>query len=240
MMMLTRCPGTCMCVHPERLLLDRTPNSHGYLMKLALGLNISPMDALYSDHGLKLQLLTFMFALFPKRNVTCECEHYVDARNACVTAGTVSGICCDLSSFSGWGETESTWYVGHCWPIVPAPDDRWWLWNSWWNEDWQGKPKYSQKTCPSATLSTTNPTWPDLGSNPVRRGGKPATNRLSFGTACDLSSYGLVDCTADREAMIVPNRDKHNNIYTHLCTICVPNFVWVATVVITVKLGIGI
>jgi hypothetical protein len=27
-------------------------------------------------------------------------------------------------SFSGRGETESTWYVGHCWPIVPAPDDR--------------------------------------------------------------------------------------------------------------------
>jgi hypothetical protein len=27
----------------------------------------------------------------------------------------------------------------------------------------QGKPKYSEKTCPSATLSTTNPTWPDLG-----------------------------------------------------------------------------
>jgi hypothetical protein len=26
-------------------------------------------------------------------------------------------------SFSGWGETESTWYVGHCWTIVPAPDD---------------------------------------------------------------------------------------------------------------------
>jgi hypothetical protein len=23
---------------------------------------------------------------------------------------------------------------------------------------WQGKPKYSEKTCPSATLSTTNPT----------------------------------------------------------------------------------
>jgi hypothetical protein len=27
-----------------------------------------------------------------------------------------------------------------------------------WNEDWQGKPKYSEKTCPGATLSTTNPT----------------------------------------------------------------------------------
>jgi hypothetical protein len=30
---------------------------------------------------------------------------------------------------------------------------------------------------------TTNPTSPDLGSNPVPRSGKPATNRLSYGTA---------------------------------------------------------
>jgi hypothetical protein len=29
-----------------------------------------------------------------------------------------------------------------------------------WNEIDRGKPKYSEKTCPSATLSTTNPTWP--------------------------------------------------------------------------------
>jgi hypothetical protein len=29
---------------------------------------------------------------------------------------------------------------------------------------------------PNATISTINPTWPD-------RGGKPATNRLSYGTA---------------------------------------------------------
>jgi hypothetical protein len=36
---------------------------------------------------------------------------------------------------------------------------------------------------PSATLSTTNTTWPDPGSNPGRRGGKPATNRLSYGAA---------------------------------------------------------
>jgi hypothetical protein len=38
-----------------------------------------------------------------------------------------------------------------------------------------------EKTCPSATLSTTNATWPDPGSNTGRRGGKPATNRLSYG-----------------------------------------------------------
>jgi hypothetical protein len=46
----------------------------------------------------------------------------------------------------------------------------------------KGKLKYSEKTCPNAALSTTNPTCcPD--ANPSRRGGKPATNRLSYGTA---------------------------------------------------------
>jgi hypothetical protein len=70
------------------------------------------------------------------------------------------------------------------WPIVPTPDDRWWwMWSNRWNENWQWKPKYSEETCPSATLFTTNRTWPDLGSNPGRRGGKLATNRLSYGTA---------------------------------------------------------
>jgi hypothetical protein len=57
-----------------------------------------------------------------------------------------------------------------------------WGWRIWWNE-WQGKPKYSEKTCPGATLSTTNPTWPDPGLDPGRRGGKPATNRFSYGAA---------------------------------------------------------
>jgi hypothetical protein len=39
------------------------------------------------------------------------------------------------------------------------------------------------KTWPSATLSTTNPTWTDPGSNPGLRDGRPAANRLSHGTA---------------------------------------------------------
>jgi hypothetical protein len=79
------------------------------------------------------------------------------------------------------------WVLRHYWPIVPSPDGRWWwLWRNWWNEDWQGKSKYSEKTCPSATLSTTNPTWLDPGLNPVCRGGKPATNRVSYGAALSL------------------------------------------------------
>jgi hypothetical protein len=40
-----------------------------------------------------------------------------------------------------------------------------------------------RKTCPSATLSTTNPTWIDLVANPGFRGERPATNDLSHGTA---------------------------------------------------------
>jgi hypothetical protein len=67
--------------------------------------------------------------------------------------------------------------------IVAAPHDRWWVWSSRRNEIWQGNRIYSEKTCPSATVSTTNPTWPELGSNPGRRGGKPETNRLSYDAA---------------------------------------------------------
>jgi hypothetical protein len=45
------------------------------------------------------------------------------------------------------------------------------------------KPKYLDETCPNATLSPTNPTQPGMGSNPSRRGGKPAANRMTYGTA---------------------------------------------------------
>jgi hypothetical protein len=46
-----------------------------------------------------------------------------------------------------------------------------------------GETEVLGENLPQSTLSTANPTWPDLGSNPGRRGGKPATNRLSYGTA---------------------------------------------------------
>jgi hypothetical protein len=43
------------------------------------------------------------------------------------------------------------------------------------------------KTRPSATLPTTNPTWTDPGLNPGLRGGRPAANRLSHGTAYSIT-----------------------------------------------------
>jgi hypothetical protein len=86
----------------------------------------------------------------------------------------VTSLICVVSFLVSWGGVRLSplGTSANILPIVPAPEDRWWVWRSRWNENWQGKPKYSEKTCPSATLFTTNPTWPDLGSNPGRRGGK--------------------------------------------------------------------
>ena len=44
-----------------------------------------------------------------------------------------------------------------------------------------------RKTCPSATLSTTNHTWTDPESNPDLRGERPATYHLNHGTAHKIS-----------------------------------------------------
>jgi hypothetical protein len=49
---------------------------------------------------------------------------------------------------------------------------------SWWNDTDRRKRRKSEKTCPSATLSTANPTWTDPGVPDER----PATNCLSHGT----------------------------------------------------------
>jgi hypothetical protein len=58
-------------------------------------------------------------------------------------------------------------------PTVLTPDHEWVL-SSRWNDIWQEKRKYLEKTCPTATTSSTNPTRPHVGSNPGRRSGKPA------------------------------------------------------------------
>jgi hypothetical protein len=52
-------------------------------------------------------------------------------------------------------------------------------------EEWRlaGETKVLGENLPQTTLSTTNLTWLDPGLNPGRRGGKPATNRLSYGAA---------------------------------------------------------
>jgi hypothetical protein len=89
---------------------------------------------------------------------------------------------------------ESNWVRLALRPPICLLIPGWLWWRNWWN-DWQGKLKYSEKTCPDATLSTANPTCcPD--ANPGRRGGKPLTNRLSYGTAAPKSWFSNSTCVA--------------------------------------------
>jgi hypothetical protein len=46
-----------------------------------------------------------------------------------------------------------------------------------------GETEVLGENLPSATLSTTNPTWIDPGANSGPGGERPTTNRLSHGTA---------------------------------------------------------
>jgi hypothetical protein len=56
----------------------------------------------------------------------------------------------------------------------------------WWNDIFAVETEVLGENLPSATLSTTNLTWIDPGANPGLRGERPATNRLSHGTAYKL------------------------------------------------------
>jgi hypothetical protein len=60
---------------------------------------------------------------------------------------------------------------------------------------WRENRRTRRKTCPSATLSTTNPTWIDQGANPGLRGERLETNRLSHGTAYYVD---VVECLVVR------------------------------------------
>jgi hypothetical protein len=53
----------------------------------------------------------------------------------------------------------------------------------WWNDIFAGETEVLGENLPSATLSTTNPTWIDPGANPGLCSERPATNRVSHGTA---------------------------------------------------------
>jgi hypothetical protein len=68
-----------------------------------------------------------------------------------------------------------------------------------------------RKTCPSATLSTTNPTWTDPGSNPDLRSDRPATNRLSHGTAFRPLTYENVYQFTFTEQKAPDNSEVHSS-----------------------------
>jgi hypothetical protein len=84
----------------------------------------------------------------------------------CIILGTSTEISTNVL-FLGWDKTESLGTQATSGPTIPEPDNRWGKWRIWWNEKWKGKSKYSDKTCPSTTLSITDPTQTDLWWNPA-------------------------------------------------------------------------
>jgi hypothetical protein len=70
-----------------------------------------------------------------------------------------------------------------------------------------------RETCPSATLSITNPTWTDPGAKPGLRGEILMTNRLSYGTAFTLSKFN--------RSVIIINTGSLGNLYPLLFYVCI-------------------
>jgi hypothetical protein len=78
-----------------------------------------------------------------------------------------------------------------------------------WNDILTGENRITRrKTCPSATLSITNPTWIDPGANPGPRGERLATNDLSHGTA--LVTYVTADKAGRRYRHCIEKKAKKN------------------------------
>jgi hypothetical protein len=67
------------------------------------------------------------------------------------------------------GGTKSTPYVGHYLAYCTSPG--WWMSMTVHHSvEWMaGEAEVLEKSCSGATLSTKNPTWHDLGSNPGHR-----------------------------------------------------------------------
>jgi hypothetical protein len=101
------------------------------------------------------------------------------------TCWLISEIGCKLSDFDPVSLDSCFGVVGRndtvsCKDHVVSVVDEWISMEYWLDDTYRGKLEYRW----SATLSTINPTWTGLGSNPGFRSERSTTNRLSHSTVC--------------------------------------------------------
>jgi hypothetical protein len=94
----------------------------------------------------------------------------------------------------------STRHCGHVSAYCTCPG--WlWGWRSWWNEWWlAGETEVPGENRPRRHFVHHNSHLPDPGANPGCLCGKPATNRLSYGAACEWWVKGWWSWMAKRNA----------------------------------------
>jgi hypothetical protein len=99
---------------------------------------------------------------------------------------------------------ESNWFHSALRPPMAycaSPGWLWWLSNRW--NDWQGKPKYSEKTCPSTALSTTTPHAARTRTRAAAVGSQRLIAELQHGLFhCLLYILHIYESDCDREKYI--------------------------------------
>jgi hypothetical protein len=128
-----------------------------------------------------------------------------------------------------WSPTDSTRHVGHQLAYCTCPGLLW-GWRIWWNDDWQGKPKVLEKTCSSATLSTTNPTW--IYRARTRAAAVGSQRITAWGMARPFSEFNLIltfldashgkqimiyDWSFDYSLLVIHQQYKFNRVETEGC-----------------------
>jgi hypothetical protein len=92
---------------------------------------------------------------------------------------------------------------------------------NWWNDTDKGKQSTQRKPCPTASFSTTNNMWTDVGSNLGLHGVWPTTNCLSQGAAyvrSVLATYTSSLCVAtEQKAEVQQAAASHNTQNVHNC-----------------------